>query len=1074
MLTIYRASAGTGKTHKLTGEYLRLLFGGTDAHARILSVTFTNKATEEMKSRILNELHRMASDKPSDYLPALMQAYGLTNGQARRQARHILIRLLHDYAAFNVSTIDHFFQQIMRAFIRELGLQGNYRIEMDVDTVLSESVDQLLSGLDQAANKDLLGWLLRFGEDRVERGESWDVRHEVKRLGYELFKEKYKTAGDHIAKDIEDKQALGAYKDALQAILHTTEGQARRLGEQALAVLSRHGLHPSDFKGGSRSPLHFFERLAAGVMGEPSATFRSLADSNEAFYTRTTPPDKQQAIRQACEQGLMACVQQTIRFFDDLAPYYTARQVMRFYYTLGILTDISQRIKAWMSERNRMLISDTTDLLRKIIGGSDVPFIYEKTGTRIEHYMIDEFQDTSRMQWHNFRPLIEESLSYHRDNLIVGDVKQSIYRFRNSDWTLLDEQVAKAFPGNDIAAETLTENWRSRRLIVEFNNAFFTAAPLLLQQQFNTGLEASTLDATQRARFASQIVSAYARSFQRVSAPFRCSEGHVRIDCLPDEDESDWKTEAMTRLPRVIDALQDKGYLLRDIAILVRTKAEGVTVANTLLACRHPHSGGACGYDIISEDALIVGNALSVRFIVSVMQYVNSHTSDAVLCKYACMLHFMLRRKTASASDVASAADALTAGFRKETVTQLKRLSHRSLYETAEGIYRLFDRDMPENEQVFIQSFLDLVAEYTTREPADMTQFLRWWKEAGHQSKIATPDTQNAIRIMTIHKSKGLGFKAVIIPFADWETEPKSGTIFWCSPTRAPFDRFHLVPVSYSKELGKTLFANDYYAEKLYATIDNLNALYVAFTRAKEELIVFTPAAAKRTKQISGLIRDCLTLDIAQTAEGEKLMPLSEGFRETEGVFEWGSSQSTGTDEADAVQAVPMRRIPSVQPDERLHLRLHHRNSFAADNHRRYGLMMHDLLSKIHTAADIPSAIAEKESAGEIDKVDAAKLTARLVQLLEKQAVRQWFDGSMRVMNEAEILYGNGQSRRPDRIMIDAEQLLLVDYKFGEQKDTRHQQQIRKYISLVHQIGYQYVKGYIWYVELDEIEEVCA
>jgi ATP-dependent exoDNAse (exonuclease V) beta subunit len=1074
MLTVYRASAGTGKTHTLTGEYLRLLFSGTDMHTRILSVTFTNKATEEMKSRILKELHLIASGAPSGYLPLLAAEYGRTEEQIRRQAKQMLIRILHDYASFHISTIDHFFQQVMRAFVRELGLQGNYRIEMDVDTVLNESIDQLLSGLDRAENKELLGWLLRFSEEKVERGESWDIRKEIKQLSFELFKEKYKTSSEDIKRDIEDKRSLAEYRDTLFGIMRATESEARQLGERALALLSAHGLTPSDFKGGSRSPLYFFERLAGGAMDEPSATFRSLVDNGDALCGKTTPPRMQEVIRAAFHGGLNDCLQRTVDFFDNLTRYRTAREVARFYYTLGILTDISLRIKSWMEERNRMLIADTTDLLNKIIGGSDVPFIYEKTGTRIDYYMIDEFQDTSEMQWRNFRPLIEESLSYRHDNLIVGDVKQSIYRFRNSDWTLLDEQVGKDFPQSAITEKTLTDNWRSHRLIVEFNNAFFTVAPSLLQQQFNKGLDESALDGERRNMFASKIVSAYAKSFQHVSPPFRNKDGHVRIELLPDSDEADWKAEAMTRLPRLIEQLQDKGYSLRDIAILVRTKAEGVTVANTLLACKEAHSDSPYGYDIISEDALIIGNSAAVRFMVGMMQHV-SHPEDAVLQKFAHILHIALRRKAGRASGNESLAEAVAQGFPEAIVPELRRLSHRSFYETAEGIYRLFEQDIPENEQVFVQSFLDLIAGYAAKEPADMDKFLQWWKETGHQAKIATPDTQNAVRILTIHKSKGLGFKAVIIPFADWETEPKSSTIFWCSPHEAPFDRFHLVPVSYSKELSKTIFAADYYNEKLYAYIDNLNALYVAFTRAKEELIVYAPnAEAKRTKQISKLIRDSILAEgVDETADGERLMTLPEGFRADDGMFEWGDWWQTQTAHDDTLQEIPMKRIPSILPDERIHLHLHRKGGFFDDRQRRYGILMHDILSRIRTKEDIPGAVAARESAGEIHSEEAKTLSAQLEQLLDKPAVRKWFDGSTLVMNEAEILFGNGKSRRPDRIMVDGDSVTIVDYKFGKQKEACHRQQIKKYISLIHEIGYQTVSGYIWYIETDEIEEVC-
>jgi ATP-dependent exoDNAse (exonuclease V) beta subunit len=1074
MLTIYRASAGTGKTHTLTGEYLRLLFRGTDVHSRILSVTFTNKATEEMKNRIIRELHVLASGLPSDYLSSLTGLYGQTETQIRTQARKIMIRLLHDYSAFHISTIDHFFQQTMRAFIREIGLQGNYRVEMDRDLVLSESIDSLLAGLDKKEHKPLLEWLLRFSEDKVERGETWDIRAEVKKLSEELFKEKYKAYSDAIDKDIADKQALGRYRDTLYALIRATEAEARQIGEQGMAALSRYALQPSDFKGGSRSALFLFEQLAGGTMKEPSATFRNMADRVDACHTKTTPSDKRQAIEAAWNAEVGDCLRCTVTFFDRLTNYYTAREISRYYYTLGILSDISRQVKQWCEEKNCMLIADTTELLKRVIDGSDVPFIYEKTGTRIDHYMIDEFQDTSEMQWHNFRPLVHESLAYRHDNLIVGDVKQSIYRFRNSDWTLLDEKVRQDFTAEQTDEKTLAENWRSHRLIVEFNNTFFTVAPTLLQQRYNEGLDESTLSPEQRQRFANKIISAYDRSFLQVSPPFRSKDGHVRIELLPGSDEVSWKEEAMLRLPAVIEQLQDSGYALRDMAILVRTRAEGMLAAETLLAYKSAHPDTPYLYEIISEDALELGSSRAVRFMAGMLHYLN-RPDDPVVRRMARIAFVLLRGETPTVAQTVSFAEEIKADFPAETLAELRKLSHRSPYEMAEGIYRLFGTVFPENEQIFIQSFLDLIAGYTEKEPADMDKFLRWWKETGQQTKIAMPDTQNAIRILTIHKSKGLGFKAVIIPFGDWEADQKSGSILWCHPQEAPFNQLHLVPVGYSGALNRTLFAEDYYHEKLHAYIDNLNALYVAFTRAKEELIVFVPdAEARPAKAISRLIRDSLRETAITTASGgEALQPFAGGFR-ADDLFEWGDWWHTRPDGGNVTEEIPVRRLPSVLPDGRMHLRLHRKGGFFDDRQRRYGVLMHELLSGIRTAADIRPAVAAREAGGEIGKKEAAEWVERLEKLLNKPETRKWFDGSMRVLNEAEILFDNGKSGRPDRIMMADDCIHVVDYKSGERKDTRYRRQINHYCELIRRMGYRRVNGYLWYVELDEIEEVVA
>jgi ATP-dependent exoDNAse (exonuclease V) beta subunit len=1027
-----------------------------------------------MKNRIIKELYHISSGRKSPYILALTEKYRKTDEQIRLQARKILIHILHDYTAFNISTIDHFFQQTMRAFIREIGLQGNYRIEMDKDLVLSESIDNLLSELDQKENKELLEWLLRFSEDKVEKGETWDLRNEIKALGNELFNEKYKVYSKEISKDIEDKQALSRYKNTLFAMIRSTETEAKQIGEQGIATLDRYGLQPSDFKGGSRSALFFFERLAKGNMKEPSDTFISMAGNLDACYTKTTPPDKRRAIEDAFDGGLNDCIQSAVRFFENLTPYYTAREIVHYYYTLGILTDISRQINAWREDKNCMLIADTTELLNKVIDGSDVPFIYEKTGTHIDHYMIDEFQDTSEMQWHNFRPLVRESLAYQRANLIVGDIKQSIYRFRNSDWTLLDEQVKLDFSGKETTEKTLTENWRSLRHIVEFNNTLFTVIPELLQIEYNQGLDESSLSREKREMYATKIVSAYDRSFQRVAPPFQSKDGHVRIEFLPEDEETGWKDQAMERIPPLVERLQENGYALRDIAVLVRTRAEGMRVAETLLAYGEAHRSSPYQYDIISEDALIVGNSSSVRFIISMLQYLR-HPDDPTVERLAQMAYAMMRRKaqTGTAEGTTGFNDRKDS-FPPETLWAIQRLSHRSFYETVEGFYRLFELEFPANEQIYIQAFLDIVAEYTGKEPTDTDKFLNWWAESGYRAKIATPDSQNAIRILTIHKSKGLGFKVVIIPFGDWDVDQKSGSILWCHPQEAPFNQLHLAPVGYSKTLNKTYFAEEYYHEKLHAYIDNLNALYVAFTRAKEELIVFSPGAeVKRTKIISRLLRDSMQeTGMDSTRAGEALQPLSGGFHAEDGFFEWGDWWHPAPEPHTATDEVPMRHIPSVLPDERLHLRLHRKGGFFDDKQRRYGILMHDLLSRIQTKADIRPAVKLKEATGEVNPQEAGELIGRLESILETPDVKKWFDGSMTVMNEAEILFDNGNSRRPDRVMMDDGVVYVIDYKFGEHKDAHYRQQIKRYRSLICEMGYQQVNGSLWYVERGEIETV--
>jgi ATP-dependent exoDNAse (exonuclease V) beta subunit len=1057
MLTIYSASAGTGKTHTLTGEYLSLLFKGKEQHRRILAVTFTNKATAEMKNRIVEELFRLADNRPSDYIPLLSDNSRKDETTLRDQARKILINLLHDYSTFNISTIDHFFQHTIRAFTREIGLQGNYRIELDENRMLEETVENMLSELEKSENEALMNWLLRFIEDKIEEGGSWDIRRDIMKLGGQLFKETYKSYSHEIREELKQKALLSDYQDEIFKIIQSTRTVAKELGRKGVSLIERHGMQPSDFKGGSKSPFFYFGQLAAGIMKEPTATFRGLADNIDAYLAKTATPQQKQAAEQIYANGMNDLIYGVISFFDNLTDYYTASEIARNFYALGILTDLSQHIATWREEKNKMLIADTTELLNKVIDGNEIPFIYEKTGTNIEHYMIDEFQDTSGMQWANFRPLLKDSLDYGRSNLIVGDVKQSIYRFRNSDWTLLDRRVKQDFP-QQIKEQNLDVNWRSCRHIVEFNNMLFENIPAILQRAYNNETEMSALTDDEKSRYNSRIISAYRDSFQHVSKPFADKDGHVHIRFLEDTDEKKWQDLSKEQLPRIVEQLQDNGYELRDIAILTRTGKEGLQAAETLLEYKEAHPESNYKYDIISEDSLTINSSLSVRWFTAMLKYL--HQPDITSNYYMALVTYAVLRRKKRAAHAPEKND-LFAPFPSETMATIKKLSNRPLYELAEGLFRLFEDDFPENELVFVQAFLDTVAEFSTDETSDTGQFISWWDETGCRKKIATPDSQNAIRIMTIHKAKGLGFKAVIIPFAEWKTDQKDA-IIWCHPQKKPFHKISLVPVKYNRMLKNTIFAADYFHEKLHAYMDNLNTLYVAFTRAKEELIVIAPKPETDAMTISRLLWEGLQADGQNPPDTEN------------GTYERGTWWHTAmSKESSETEELRVGRFHSVSPDERIQLRLQYRKGGVFETEKRkYGLLVHDILSHIEKHEDLDAAISTKYLSGEINRNETAVLKERIVGLISREQVKKWFDGSMSVMTEAEILSGKGESRRPDRIMIDENNhVTVLDYKSGEQKEKSHHSQMKKYISLIRDMGYQHVEGFLWYITLNEMEE---
>ena len=1067
-LHVYKASAGSGKTHRLTEEYLLLLFDPASpmAYRHILAVTFTNKATDEMKRRIIDELAHIAKGQPSDYISILADEYGLNELQIRKEGRDILVRILHDYSAFSVSTIDKFFQQTMRAFTREIGLGGGYNVELDTEKVLGEAIDSLLYDLERKDNKMLLDWLIRFSEEKVENGETWNIKNDIQSLSSEIFKEDFKESSDQVRKNIEDKSLMTDYKDMLYQMILIFEKASQQLGEKGLNIMDRFGLRADDFKGGSRSPFLSFVKWANGDVAEPTKTFQSLVDNLDNWYTGKTSSDVKANIENAFPE-LNQCVSDIVNHYNNSRIYQTSKEINRYFFTLGILGDVDKQVREYAAENNMMLISDTTELLNRIIDGNESPFIYEKVGQRVNHYMIDEFQDTSGMQWQNFKPLVQDSLADGNRNFIVGDVKQSIYRWRNSDWKLLDSQLDVDFAKEGVNHETLDTNWRSGYNIIGFNNTVFSMGASLLQDTYNTDLPEEVNDENTK-RYSSRIEDAYSDSYQQVPIRSRENGGHVKVEFIDTEEHSNWQEYALEQIPLQIEELQDRGYRLKDIAILVRTKKEGAEVANKLLEYKSQYADSKYKYDIISDESLYVSSSKSIKLIIALLNYLRS-PHDRSLRALAIYEYFKY-------NDQLESEGALQKYFSdneslpEEIEARLEGIRELALYEMVETLFELFHNALDDDEQIYIQAFLDMVLDYTVRNSSDLDAFLNWWNESGVRKTIFTPDGQDAVRIMTIHKSKGLGFEAVIIPFCNWEIDHKLTTILWCKPKIEPFNQLYLVPVRYSKRLANTIFEDEYYEEKLHAFIDNINVLYVAFTRAKSDLIVFSPMPKRKdVNNISSLLWN----SISTPYSNDKFVDLSEYYDDEEGVFEIGEGYiKKQKEEKKHIEEVLVNKLPSISFDDRLKLQLNNKYFFTDTGLRDYGTLMHEIVSAVSTVADVEKAAEKYYISGDITQDQKEEVIGLLHKFLARDLVSEWYTGDYRVLNEVQILQSGGKFVRPDRVMIKGRDAIVIDYKFGEKENASYVKQVKNYVTQIKKIGYENVKGYICYVRLDKIVEV--
>ncbi|MEG0992972.1 MAG: UvrD-helicase domain-containing protein [Bacteroidales bacterium] len=1067
MLTVYRASAGSGKTHLLTGTYLRMLFQEGTTFENILAVTFTNKATEEMKERILSQLFLLGTEpERSDYIDSLKKEFNLPEPEIKAKAQRVLKEILHNYSGYNVSTIDHFFQHTTRAFTREIGLQGGYNIELDQNRVLTEAIDRLIVSLGNEENKHLLDWLLLFANEKIDNARDWNIRKDLFSLSTEILKEEYKKNSDKILEFTSDKKNLTNFIRSMKEIRSNFEELVKELGKKGNDIIRRNGLKATDFTGKSRSAFLIFDVWEKGTVKPPAATLLKLIDTPDKWCPAKPGAELQMQIRAAYDDGLNEALREAETLFDNLPVYQSALESLRYIFTVGILTDIDRNMREYSRENNLMLISDTTELLNKVIDGKDTPFLYEKIGTRIQHFMIDEFQDTSGMQWENFRPLVSESLGQDFDNLIVGDVKQSIYRWRSSDWMLLHDELRR-YETEQRQDRVLDTNWRSCRNIIAFNNTFFTVAAKLLQGKFNEGVANPTL----------VIEAAYDDICQQVSPKKKEKEGHVRVEFIEADRTDAWKEEVLNRLPETLIELQSNGYALKDIAILVRTAKEGAAVAKTLLAYKAANPDSPYRFDVISNDSLYVSQAGVIETIVSFMRFLLDQNSPVhqAIASYNLATNLYGTAPEAALHEYFGRTDPSASPFNEAFAAEVDSIRTLPLFEMTERIISLVVNGENMQDKVYVQAFQDLVLEFISSHTADLSAFLEWWDDAGVKKTISTPDSQDAIRIITIHKSKGLGFKSVIIPFASWtiDNEGYKSNIIWSEPSVEPFNRIPLIPLKYSSALLNTIYAADYLKEKLQVYIDNLNIAYVAFTRAEEEMIIFAPKSKKPESltDIGSVLYSAV--EWASQPEGDKeFVNLPQHFRPEELCFELGDWWQPEKEKEKGVREIALHQYTSVDPGSRLQLRLHGKGYFRDKEERVYGTLMHQILSAVHYPEDVHAATQLFVLNGALRQEEAPYIEEKITRLLEDEQVKPWFSKEARIFTETEILVAEGSFLRPDRVVNIDGRTIVIDYKFGLMERKGYDKQVRQYMQFMSAMGQQVVEGYLWYVELNKIVKV--
>ncbi len=1074
-LFIIKASAGSGKTYRLSLQYLSYLFNDSGSFRHILAVTFTNKATDEMKTRIIDILHSLATGKSSDYIGDLQVITGLDEKNIRLKAGIILTKILHHYSWFYIDTIDSFFLQIIRSFTREMGIQSGYSVELDESMVLNKSVDALFVKMEQDAV--LRDWIVNFANERIEESKSWNLKHEIISLGSELFKEGYKQFSRALSEKLKDKAFLNSYKAEMFRIIRGFENRLAGLSSGAVEVMRQHHIEVGDIYQKSRGPAGYFTKLADGIISVPNSYVSDvLADSTK--WTKSDS-EKSSQIAEICRKALHPILEQIVSYYSENAIHYnTAKTILGNFNTLGILTDLALAVNEFTKERNLFLISDSAYFINTVIDNNDTPFIYEKAGNYFHHFLIDEFQDTSDFQWWNFKPLISNSLSQGHNCLVVGDVKQSIYRWRNSNWEVLAKGIFTDFYHEAIREEILSGNYRSAGNIVQFNNTLFNLLPGILGRQATRNQGIDEIDGNNHTGIPELYNDVVQQTKYSGDHP-----GYVKIAFVREENYS--KEYVFSELVQTLKQLQDKGYSLKDIAILTRGRKEGKEIADFLLGIKK-NDTGSNGYrfDIVSDESLLLSSSSAVNFIIASLRYLvePGNSINRYFLEYEYFNYLQIRENSSGSAIMPSPGHANGSGgddpVSSEILTKLVKLRGETLAGAVRSIISMFDLGSLGNEIVFIHAFKDMVLNYVNRYSPNIPLFLEYWEDSGITKSVAGADNQDAIRILTIHKAKGLEFEAVIMPFCDWKIEHQ-GTILWCKPTDIPFNRLEIVPVAYRSDLRDTVFSDNYHKEKIRNYIDNLNLLYVAFTRAKKALICFSGLSNKLPENISTvshLLYTAIRGDAGFNSEKELTLNLQEYFSENDQIFEFGTNTAIAKKTDAGNEIIHIDSVSENDATGRIKIAFQGKDFLESDDERfhpvNYGKLLHELFSDIGTPGDLERALDTMQRSGKIDGRGSLILHEEVSSLLTDPQVSVWFSDGWKVLTERDILISGGGIRRPDRVLIKDNTALIIDLKFGNLELTEHHTQVAEYMKLMQEMGFEKTEAYLLYVSKRKVVPV--
>jgi len=1040
-LLIYQASAGSGKTRTLVKEYLNLAFTNPGNYKNTLAITFTNKATEEMKARVIEYLVKLSKggeEKLGEEIVSDLKERGVPtkNFNLRKTASDVLYSILHDYSNFNISTIDSFCIRIIKSFAKELGLPVGFNLELDSVAVLDELTNQLLDtiGTDEFLTKYIEDYIMY----KLDEGYTWNIDKDINTIGKEIFNEQFwqrklEMKGEDV---YESKEQTKLLIDEIRKVKFSFESQMKKYSNEISDIIERNKVETKDLVGGSSTSIvNYCAKINKGDYAEPYKTLRKRIDDGQSVFKSSS----------SYSVKIDKLFNELVSFYDNnVKAYVTSDVVFRTIYNIGVFSDLLRLLDAYRKDNRTILSTDINNFLRILISDDISPFIFEKVGVKLKHFMLDEFQDTSQFQWNNIKPLIVNSLSEQNTSLIVGDVKQSIYRWRNGDMRLLLEGVERDLAAfkDIIKTDTLSVNYRSHKEIVDFNNRFFL--------RFKNNLASSEKHAGEN----EYLIKSYDEKVLCQKNNGKKNEGYININFFDYAKGGELSSNDFSnqRVKEILYELKKDGYKPKDVLVLVRTSADSRAISQVITEE---------GYDVVSSLSLLVKNSPKVNLILNALRFITDST-DTLARTEMLYNYSKIENKEVELKDLFFDSkdfdgklflELMPDGFFKENEKpkRLPVLNNLTSYELVEHIIGIFK--LNREADPYLIKFIDEVYKYNSEKDSDAASFLEYWEEKKDEISINLPEEADSIRVMTIHKSKGLESKVVIIPYANWglELDGKKEKI-WVSTDKAPFNKASAYYINATQNAGESYFADDYSEASKMTRLDNVNLLYVSFTRPKERLYVNVPAG--RISSIANVIKDAITDEYGDSIKDNSL---TIGVR---GKSSADESKSDGLETMEYFNSTPYYKKIVIRPSyKKLKVFESEKRKVKTDK----GVVVHKLLSYIIKADNLENALNKGLIEGLINQTEKEDYRKLLNAVINSKETKEWFEDKWEVKPESDILTKEGKVLRPDRVMLKDDTAILVDYKTGKE-ETDHGEQLDEYGTILGQMGYKKVEKYILYI----------